>query len=146
MECCLLVHLVAEYFGLVGLPQYCWEDLVVDRLLVVDCCLGSGVGYSWLALVGYWGLAGWDNFAVQTPVPTEQVEQEQGLEQLEPVVHSRLGWVLVPQMWEFVPRITMLSKPRPEPTMVVQAVHNKLWLRTGTSFLNSPEFGFGRQH
>ena len=65
------VHLVDEGFGLDGLPQYCWEDLVVDRILVVGCCLGSGVGYSWLALVGYWGLASWDDFVVQTPVPME---------------------------------------------------------------------------
>ena len=66
---------------------------------MVDCFLGSGVGYSWLALVGYWGLASWDGSIVQTPLPMEQVEQGQGLEQLAPVVHSRLGWVLVPQMW-----------------------------------------------
>ena len=73
-EHCILVHLVIEDFGLAGSLWHCWEDLVVDRLLAADCCLGSRVGYSWLALVGYWGLAGWDGFAVQTPVPMEQVE------------------------------------------------------------------------
>ena len=71
MKCCVLVHLVIEDFGVTGLPQHCWEDLVVDCLLEVDCCLGSKVGYSWLALVGYWGLAGWDGFVVQTPIPME---------------------------------------------------------------------------
>ena len=80
MEHYVLVHLVVEDFGLADLSRHCWEDLVVDRLLAVDCCLGSRVSYSWLALVGYWGLAGWDGFAVQTPVPMEQVDQGQGLE------------------------------------------------------------------
>ena len=60
-----------EDFGLVGSPQHCWENFVVDRLPMVGCFLGSGIGYSWLALVGYWGLAGWDGFVVQTPVPME---------------------------------------------------------------------------
>ena len=68
------MHLVVEDFGLAGSPWHCWEDLVVDRLPVVGCCLGSKLGYLWLAFVGYWGLAGWDGFAVQTPVPMEQVE------------------------------------------------------------------------
>ena len=53
MECCVLVHLVVEDFGLAGSPQDCWEDLVVDCLLVVDCCLGFKVSYSWLSLIGY---------------------------------------------------------------------------------------------
>ena len=66
--------MVAEDFGLAGLPRNCWEDLVVDRLPTVDCCLRFRFGYSWLALVGYWGLAGWDGFVVQTLVPMEQVE------------------------------------------------------------------------
>ena len=79
-ENCVLVHLVVEDFGLVGLSRHCWEDLVVDRLPVVGCCLGSRVGYSWLSLVGYWGLVGWDGFAVQTPILMEQVEQGWGLE------------------------------------------------------------------
>ena len=70
-ERCVLVHLVVEDFGLASSPRHCWEDSVVDHLAVVDCCLGSGVDYSWLALVGYWGLAGWDGFVVQTPVPLE---------------------------------------------------------------------------
>ena len=42
---CVLVHLVVEDFGLAHLP-HCWEGLVVDHLLVVDCFLSSGVGYS----------------------------------------------------------------------------------------------------
>ena len=50
------MRLVAEDFGLAGLPRHCWEGLVVDHLPVVDCCLGFGLGYFWLALVGYWGL------------------------------------------------------------------------------------------
>ena len=75
----ILVHLVAEDFVLASLPQHCWEDLVVDCLLAVDYCLGSGLGYFWLNLVGYWGMAGWDGFAVQTAVPLEQVEQGRGL-------------------------------------------------------------------
>ena len=66
-----MVHLVVEDFGLVGLPWHCWEDLVVDRLPVVDCYLSFGVDYSWLALVDYSGLACWDGFVVQTPVPME---------------------------------------------------------------------------
>ena len=68
---CVSVHLAMEDFGLADLPQQCWEGLVVDRLLVVDCFLGSGVNYFRLALVGYWGLAGWDGFVVQTLVPKE---------------------------------------------------------------------------
>ena len=43
---CVLVHLVMEDFGLVGLPWNYWEGLVVNLLPVVDCFLGSGVGYS----------------------------------------------------------------------------------------------------
>ena len=94
------------------------EGLVVDHLPAVDCCLGSEVSYSWLALVGYWGLAGWDSLVVQTPVPMEQVEQGRGLDPLVQVVHSRFGWVAVPKMWEFAPRIVVLAKPRPGPDTV----------------------------
>ena len=65
------MHLVVEDFGLADSPRNCWEDLVVDRLLAIDCCLGPWVDYSWLAFVGCWGLAGWDSFAVQTPIPME---------------------------------------------------------------------------
>ena len=83
---------------------------------------------------------------MQTPIPMEQVEQGRGLEPLAPVVHSRFGWVLVPQMWEFVPRIAVSAKLMPSPTTVAQVVHKKLWLRNGTSFLHSSEFGFGTQH
>ena len=84
--------------------------------------------FSWLALVGYWGLAGWDGFVVQTPVPMEQVEQEWGLEQLAPVVHSRLGWVSVPQMWAFSPHIAVSIKLMPGLVVVAQVVRKKLWL------------------
>ena len=70
-ERCVFVDLVVEDFGMVGLLWHCWEDLVVESLPIVDFCLGSGVSYSWLALVGYWGLAGWDGFVVQTLVPME---------------------------------------------------------------------------
>ena len=66
--------------------------------------------------------------------------------QLAPVVHSILGWVLVPQMWAFVPRIVVLAKLIPGPATVEQVVHKKLWFQTRTSFLYSPKFGFGRQH
>ena len=138
--------MVAKYFWLTGLPRHCWEGLVVDHLPAVDCCLGSGVGYSWLALVSNWGLAGWYGFAVQTPIPMERVEQGRGLELLALVAHSGFGWVVVPQMWAFAPCIDVLAKPRPEPTAVAQVVRKKLWLRTGTSFLHSSEFGFGRKH
>ena len=144
IEHCVSVHLVLEDFGLASLPQNCWEDFVVDLLPTVDYCLGSGISYSWLSLVGYWGLTGWGFFVVQTPVPTEQVELGQGLEPLALVVHSIFGWVVVPQMWAFARCIVFLAKPRPDPTVVAQVVHKKLWLRTGTSFLNSLEFGFGR--
>ena len=74
------------------------------------------------------------------------MEQGRGLEQLVSVVHSRLGWVLVPQMWEFVPRIVVSAKLIPGPAAKVQVVHKKLWLWTGISFLHSLEFGFGRKH
>ena len=117
-ECCILVHLVVEDFGPTDFPWHCWEDLLVDHLPVIDCFLGSRVSYSWLSLVGYWGLDGWYSFAVQTPVPMEQLEQGRGLEQLASVVHSRLGWVSVPQMWEFVPHIVVSAKPRPGPAAV----------------------------
>ena len=45
--------LVVEDFGLASFPRHCWEGLVVDRLPTVDCCLGFGLGYFWLSLVGY---------------------------------------------------------------------------------------------
>ena len=86
---------------------------------MVYCCLGSEVSYSGLDLVGYWGLFGWDGFSMQTPIPMEQVEQGQGLEQLAPVVHSRLGWVPVPQMWAFILRIDVSAKLMHGPTTVV---------------------------
>ena len=73
----------------------------------------------------------------------EQVEQGQGLEQIVPVVHIRLGWVSVPQMWAFVLCIVVSANLMPGPAVVAQVVHKKLWLRTGTSFLHSPEFFFG---
>ena len=76
----------------------------------------------------------------------EQVEKGWGLERLAPVVHSRLGWVLVPQMWAFVPHIVVSAKLMPGPTAVAQVVHKKLWLQTKTSFLHSLDFGFDRQH
>ena len=44
-ECCILVHLVVEDFGLVGLLWDCWEGLVVDHLLVVGYWLGSKADY-----------------------------------------------------------------------------------------------------
>ena len=75
----------------------------------------------------------------------EQVEQGWGLEQISPVVHSRIGGE-VPQTWEFVPYIVVSAKLILGPTAVTQVVHKKLWLWTGTSFLHSPEFGFGRKH
>ena len=74
------------------------------------------------------------------------MELGRGLGQLASVVHSKLGWVPVPQMWEFVPCIVVSAKLMPRPTVVTQVVHKKLWLQTGTSFLHSPEFGFGRKH
>ena len=83
---------------------------------------------------------------MQTLVPMEQVEQGWGLELLVLVVHSIFGWVAVPQMWEFSPRIALSATPRPEPTAVVQVVHKKLLVLTGTSFLHSLEFGFARKH
>ena len=83
---------------------------------------------------------------MQTLVPTEWVEQGWGIEPLALVVHSIFMGVAVPQMWEFAPRIAVLANPRPEPTAVAQVVCKKLLLQTGTSFLRSPEFGFGRKH
>ena len=65
---CAMVRLVVVDFGLAGLPWHCWEDLVVDHLPMVDCFFGSRLSYFWLALVGYWGLDGWDGFAMQTPI------------------------------------------------------------------------------
>ena len=56
---------------------------------------------------------------MQTPVPMEQVEQGRGLEQLAPVVLSRLGWVLVPKMWAFILRFAVSAKLMPEPIAVV---------------------------
>ena len=78
---------------------------------MVDCCLGFGVGYSWLALVGYWGQAGWDSFAVRTLVPMERVEWGRGLELVALAMHSIFVGVAVPQMWEFSPHIVVLAKP-----------------------------------
>ena len=92
------------------------------------------------------GLAGWDDFVVQILVPMEHVERGRGLEPLALVVHNKFGWVAVPQMWAFSPCIAMLAKTRPKPMVVVQVVHKTLWLQTRTSFLHSPEFGFGRKH
>ena len=115
MERCILVHLVVKYFGLANLPWHCWEDSVVDHLPAVGCFLGSGLVYSWLSLVGYWGQAGWDGFAMQTPIP---MEQGQGIEWIAPVVHSRLGWVSIPQMWTFVSCIAVSAKLMPGPAAV----------------------------
>ena len=83
---------------------------------------------------------------MQTHVPMERVEQGRWLEPLALVVHNRFGWVAVPQMWAFAPCIAVLAKLRPEPAAVAHVVCKKLWLRIGTSFLHSPEFGFGRKH
>ena len=89
---------------------------------------------------------GWGDFVVQTTVPMERVEQGRGLEPLALVVHIRFGWVAMPQMWAFALRISLLAKPRSELATVAWVLHKKLWLHTGTSFLHSPEFGFGRKH
>ena len=83
---------------------------------------------------------------MQILVPTERVEQGQGLELLALVVHNKFEWVVVPQIWKFPPHTSMLAMPRPEPTAVAQVVHRKLLLRTGTSFWHSLEFGFGKKH
>ena len=48
----------------------------------------------------------------------ERVEQGWVLESLALVVHSKLGWVQVPQMWEFVPHIVVPAKLMPGPTVV----------------------------
>ena len=84
--------MAAEDFGPTCFPQHCWEGLVVDRLPSIDCFLGSGLDYFWLALVCYWGLAGWDDFVVQILVPTEQVEWGRGLEPLALVTGSGAPW------------------------------------------------------
>ena len=55
---------------------------------------------------------------MKTPVTMEQVEQEWGIERLAPVVHSILGWVSVPQMWEFVLRIVAYAKLMPGHALV----------------------------
>ena len=39
---CVLVHLVMGGSGLAGLLRRCWEDLIVDHLLVVGYFLGCG--------------------------------------------------------------------------------------------------------
>ena len=76
----------------------------------------------------------------------ERVEQGQGIELVALVVRSIFVGVVVPRMWEFSPHTVVLAKPWLEPAVVVQVVHKKLWLWIRTSFLHSPEFGFGRQH
>ena len=43
---CVLVDFVVGGFGLAGLPQHCWEGLVVDHLPAVGYFLGCGAGYS----------------------------------------------------------------------------------------------------
>ena len=63
---------------------------------------------------------------MQTPVLKVLVKWGWGLERLALVVHSKLGWVQVPQMWEFVPYIFLSTKLVPRPTGVVQVVHKKL--------------------
>ena len=83
---------------------------------------------------------------MQILVPTEWVEQGWGLEPLALVVHNKFGWATVPQMLAFSLHIAVLAMPWPKPVAVVQVVHKKLWLRTGTSFLHSPKFCFGRKH
>ena len=105
---CVLVRLVMGDFGQVSFPWHCWVGLVVDHLPAVNYWLGFGVDYSDPALVDYWGLAGWDGYVVQTPVPMERVEQGWGLEPVALVVHNKFGWVAVPQMWAFSPRILCL--------------------------------------
>ena len=102
--------MVTGGFELVSLPYHCWEDLVVDCLLVVGYCLNFGLSCFWLALVGYWGLVGWDGFAVKTLVPKVLVELGRGLEWLALVVHSRLGRLGVLQMWAYVLHIVVTAK------------------------------------
>ena len=51
--CCVLVQFVVGGFGWVGLLWPCWEDLVVDHLPAVDCCLGYRLDYLWPTLVSY---------------------------------------------------------------------------------------------
>ena len=83
---------------------------------------------------------------MQTPVLKVLEEYGWGLERLALLVHSKLRWVLVLQMWAFVPHIVVSGKLVPGPSVVVQVMHKKLWLWNGTSFLHSSEFGFGRKH
>ena len=45
--------LVAGDFEMTGLTQHCWEDLVVDHLLMVGYFLDTLLDCFWLALVGY---------------------------------------------------------------------------------------------
>ena len=71
---------------------------------------------------------------MQILVPIEQVEQGWGIELLALVVHNKFGWEGVPQMWEFSPCIIVSSMTRPDPAVVVQVVHRKLLLQSGTSF------------
>ena len=143
---CVLVHFVVGGFGLAGLPWPCWEGSVVDCLPAVGYCLGYGTSYFELSLIDCWGQAGWDSFVVQTLVPMEQVEQGWGLELVALVLHSIFVGVVVPLMWEFATHTIVLAKPWPKSAAVVQVVHRQLLLRTGTSFLHSLEFGFGKQH
>ena len=63
---------------------------------------------------------------MQTPILKVLVEWGWGLEWLASVVHSRLGWVYVPQMWAFVPCIVVSDKPMLGPAVVAQVVHKKL--------------------
>ena len=58
----------------------------------------------------------------------EWVEWGQGVEFVALVVHSIFVGVVVPQMWEFSPHTIVLAKPWPEPTAMVEVVHNKLLL------------------
>ena len=67
------------------------------------------------------------------------------LERLVQMVCSILGGDM-PQMSAFVTHIAVSAKLMPVTTVVAQVLHKKLWIQTGTSFLHSPEFGFGRQH
>ena len=72
--------------------------------------------------------------------------QGRGLELVALVVHSRFGWVTVPQMWEFSPHTVVLAKPWPKPAAVAQVMRKMLLLQIGTSFWHNLEFGFGRKH
>ena len=68
----------------------------------------------------------WDDFSEKTLVLEVPLGLGQGLEGLALVVHSKLGGLVVPQIWSFVLNIVALAKKVHVSTTMAQVVYRRL--------------------